>query len=328
VLKSVSGLELENISIVDAAMHQYDVAGEKENDYSTTQYELTQKTKETYEQQVLSVLTPVFGKENVSAAVNVVLNFDSETLTSVEYDTPLENSEEGLAVSMEELYELTKGEGGAEGTAGTDSNGVALSEYVYRDADMEDFQKISRTVNYELNELQTQIVRQQGSIEKLSVAVLLNSRINDEDYSSSVVSLVSKAIGVDEASVSVEMLPFLESADGDGASGAFAEHASLVDGLKKKELVKTLIIAGTILVLAVFILRFLQVMLLRRGGFAVSSQAAGEAVLTDGSALQEELLDIMASAKSKNKEKIERFVDTDPAAAAQLLRNWLMDDDM
>jgi flagellar biosynthesis/type III secretory pathway M-ring protein FliF/YscJ len=156
----------------------------------------------------------------------------------------------------------------------------------------------------------------------------LNSRINDEDYSSSVVSLVSKAIGVDEASVSVEMLPFLESADGDGAPGAFAEHASLVDGLKKKELVKTLIIAGTILVLAVFILRFLQVMLLRRGGFAVSSQAAGEAVLTDGSALQEELLDIMASAKSKNKEKIERFVDTDPAAAAQLLRNWLMDDDM
>jgi flagellar biosynthesis/type III secretory pathway M-ring protein FliF/YscJ len=143
VLKSVSGLELENISIVDTAMNQYDVTGEKDNDYSTTQYELTQKTKETYEQQVLSVLTPVFGKKNVSAAVNVVLNFDSETVTSVAYNTPLENSEEGLAVSMEELYELTKGDGGAEGTAGTDSNGVALSEYVFRDADMEDFQKIS-----------------------------------------------------------------------------------------------------------------------------------------------------------------------------------------
>ncbi|NMA25013.1 MAG: flagellar M-ring protein FliF, partial [Clostridiales bacterium] len=267
VLKSVSGLELENISIVDTAMNQYDVTGEKENDYTTAQYELTQKTKETYEQQVLSVLTPVFGKENVSAAVNVVLNFDSETVTAVEYNTPRENSEQGLAVSMEELYELTRGEGGAEGTAGTDSNGVALPEYMYRDADMEDFQKISRTVNYELNELQTQIVRQQGSIEKISVAVLLNSRINAEDYRSSVVSLVSKAVGVDEDAVSVEILPFLETADGDESTGVFTEHATLVDGLKKKELVKTLIIAATVLVLAVFILRFLQVMLLRgRGG--------------------------------------------------------------
>ncbi len=135
---------------------------------------------------------------------------------------------------------------------------------------------------------------------------------------------------MDEASVSVEMLPFLEPADGDEGSGVFAEHATLVDGLKKKELVKTLIIAGTILVLTVFILRFLQVMLLRNrgGGFAVSVPPAGEAALTDGGTLQEELLDIMAASKSKNKEKIEKFVDTDPAAAAQLLRNWLMDDDI
>ena len=198
VLKSVSGLKLDNISIVDSAMNLYDVTAETEEEYSTTQYNLTQQTKDTYEQQVLSVLTPVFGKENVSAAVNVVLNFDQETVSSVAFDTPIEGEDNGLAVSMEELYEKTQGDGNAEGTAGTDSNGVALSEYVFEDAAIDDFQKISRTVNYELNELQTQIVKQQGSIEKLSVAVLLNSRLNDEDYSKSIISLVSKAIGVDE----------------------------------------------------------------------------------------------------------------------------------
>ena len=63
-----------------------------------------------------------------------------------------------------------------EGTAGTDSNGVSLSEYVYSDADLDDFQNITRTVNYELNELHTQIDKQQGAIEELSVAVLLNSQ--------------------------------------------------------------------------------------------------------------------------------------------------------
>jgi flagellar M-ring protein FliF len=91
ILKSVSGLKMENISIVDSNMNLYDVTGESGEEYSTTQYDLTQLTKETYEQQVLSVLTPVFGKDNVSAAVNVVLNFDQETVSSVAFDTPLED---------------------------------------------------------------------------------------------------------------------------------------------------------------------------------------------------------------------------------------------
>ncbi len=54
-------------------------------------------------------------------------------------------------------------------------------------------------------------MKQQGSIDKLSVAVLLNSGFHDEDYSDSIISRVSKAIGVDEASVSVESLPVLDT---------------------------------------------------------------------------------------------------------------------
>ena len=155
VLKSVSGLKLENISIVDSSMNLYNATEPTEEEYTTTQYELTQLTQETLTQQVMSVLTPVFGEENVSAAVNVVLNFDKESVSSVQFETPQEDADNGLAVSMEEIYEMTQSNTEAEGTAGTDSNGVTLSEYVYEDADLSDFQTISRTVNYELNELQT-----------------------------------------------------------------------------------------------------------------------------------------------------------------------------
>ncbi len=150
---------------------------------------------------------------------------------------------------------------------------MALSEYVFQDADINDFQKISRTVNYELNELQTQIVKQQGSIDKLSVAVLLNSGFHDEDYSDSIISLVSKAIGVDEASVSVESLPFLDTEESEGVSDIFDKQASLLGSLKNKDLLKTLIISGTIMLLCL-------------------------------------------------------FVEKNPGAAAQLLRNWLSDEDV
>ena len=328
VLKSVSGLALENISIVDTAMNLYDVTGEAEEEYTTTQYELTQMTKETLEQQVLSVLTPVFGKDNVSAAVNVVLNFDKETISSVEFDTPIENSDDGLAVSMEELYEKTQGDGDAEGTAGTDSNGITLSEYVYQDADIEDFETISRAVNYELNELQTQIVKQQGSIEELSVAVLLNSGFSDEDYSENIISLVSKAIGVADEHVSVESLPFMATEE-EGASDVLNEHASMLDGLKQKELVKTLIIAVTIVLLVILVLKFLYAMFRNKvpGELAVISAGEG-AMLEDNSITEDELMEITTESKSRSKDKIENFVDKNPAAAAQLLRNWLLDDEL
>ncbi len=335
VLKSVSGLELENISIVDSAMNLYSATDENEEElYTTTQYELTQLTQDTYKQQVLSVLTPVFGEDNVSAAVNVVLNFDKETVNSVEYDTPKEEDDNGLARSMEELYELKQGDGtGAEGTPGTDANGVTVPEYVYENADISDFQSISRTVNYELNELQRQIVKGQGSINKLSVAVLLNSGINDEDYSENIVRLVSNAIGVDESAISVESLPFMQPTDdGSGISDVFDEQANMMDSLKNKELIKTVIIAGTILLLVLVVLGFLKSVLRGNAAGQVAVAGSGDTIdvwVEDGEhPAPDEPADINLSGKSRNVEKIEDFVDKNPAAAAQLLRNWLLDDDM
>ncbi len=333
VLKSVSGLELENISIVDSSMNLYDVTGETEEVYTTTQYELTQLTQETFKQQVLSVLTPVFGEDNVSAAVNAVLNFDRETVSSVEFDTPKEDADNGLAVSMEELYELRQGGDPEEGAPGTDANGVALSEYVYEDAELSDFQTISRAVNYELNELHTQIEKQQGTVEKLSVAVLLNSSLNNEDYSESIVRLVSNAIGVDESSVTVESLPFMENqSDETALSEVFDEQATVMDSLKKKDLTQTLIIAGTAILLVLVVLGFLRSILRSRNSNKVAVASAGETVDVwvdeEEHAAPEGLLDITLSGKSKSVEKIEDFVEKNPAAAAQLLRNWLLDDEM
>ncbi len=332
VLKSVSGLQLENISIVDSCMNYYDITGEAENEYTTSQYDLTQLTQETYKQQIQNVLWPVFGEDNVSVAVNVVLNFDKETISSVKFDTPKEDDDNGLAVSMEEIYEMTRSDGdGAEGTAGTDSNGLTLSEYVYEGADLNDFQTISRTVNYELNELQTQIVKQQGTIDKLSVAVLLNSGYSDDDYSESITRLVSKATGVDEDAVSVESLPFMEPTDKTGITDVFDEQASLVDSLKQKELIKTIIIAGTVMLLVLFVLRFLKSMLNNRPSNKMAVVSGGtvpdEWINDKDSAETDSLEDITMSGKSKSIEKIESFVDKNPAAAAQLLRNWLLDED-
>lgn len=51
-------------------------------------------------------------------------------------------------------------------------------------------------------------------------------------------------------------------------------------------------------------------------------------VVGDGGAESgEDQPDITERVKSADSEQIERFVDKDPAAVAQLLRNWLTDED-
>ena len=123
VSKSVPNLSIEDVRIVDSAMNLYDVTGDNQEEYTGTQYQLTEQMKETLGKQVMSILTPVFGTDNVSAAVNVVLNFDKETVNSVAFNPPVDGEDKGLARSVEELYEKTQGDTSASGTPGTDSTG-------------------------------------------------------------------------------------------------------------------------------------------------------------------------------------------------------------
>ena len=327
VSKSVPNLSIEDVRIVDSAMNLYDVTGDNQEEYTGTQYQLTEQMKETLGKQVMSILTPVFGTDNVSAAVNVVLNFDKETVNSVAFNPPVDGEDKGLARSVEELYEKTQGDTSASGTPGTDSNGVGTSEYLYSDAQADNFSKISRTVNYELNQTQTEIDKAQGKIQDLSVAVLINSDAYSGDYTDSVTQLVSKAIGVDASLVSVVSMPFTT----DQGTNELDEQASILQKQNTKEVITAVIVALTVIVALALAFKFLKYALdTSRGkklpaikkGLAVDLAAGGEG-LESGEAAP----DITERAKSADSEQIERFVDKDPAAVAQLLRNWLTDED-
>lgn len=327
VSKSVPGLKLENVRIVDSAMNLYDVTGDNQQEYTGTQYQLTEQMKDTLAKQVMNILKPVFGADNVSTAVNVVLNFDKETVNSVEFKPPVDGEDKGLATSVQELYEKTQGNSGATGTPGTDSNGAGTSEYLYTSDQAKDFSKISRSANYALNQTQTEIEKAQGKIQDLSVAVLINSDAYSGDYTDSVTQLVSKAIGVDASLVSVVSMPFTQDK---GGSSALDEQAAILQKQNTKEVLTTVIIALTVLVALALGFKFVKSVMESHGkqlpatgkGLAVD-MAVGEGETEGG----ENTPDITERAKSANSEQIEKFVDRDPAAVAQLLRNWLTDED-
>jgi len=341
VMKCVPDLKMENISIVDSEMNYYDVLSENsetgEPEYSVKQQELTEKIKDTLTEQVLRVLEPALGKGNVAVSVNVRLNFDKEVVNSVEFSPPVEGEENGLVRSSEEQLEVTGNSPAAIGAVGTDSNGVSDTEYVYTDEEgnNEFSHSSSKTYNYELNQIQKQIEKAQGTIEDLSVAVLVNNQVEGISGNlDKIENLVAAAIGVDKKYVSAEALPFVESAAGKlDFEDYFQQNQDTLRRISRNNLIRTVVILAAIPIIALII-----IFALRKKPRAVDEIAGTEEELLEALAeepIEEEgeefnidkLLEELGSGRSPAVERIGELVDSYPETVVQVLRSWLSEED-
>jgi flagellar M-ring protein FliF len=335
VLKSVPELKQENITIVDTMLNYYDVGADGENvtsEYSATQQQLTEQMKETLTEQVLRVLDPAFGKGNVAVAVNLGLNLDQETTHKVEFAPPVEGEEDGLVRSFEEVYNAVTEDAAANGSVGTDPNGNGVPEYVAGDVPDGSEVNTSKIVNYELNEIQTQLTKAGYTLEDLSVAVLINSGVEGADaYVEKVKNLTAQAIGVGADYISVELMPFAEN---DDLGEAFSESQKAMDKENTRKMITTLVEVVVIVAAVVFIVRMFLTKTKRQTAQPLAAAGGvGDAVsLTvgdiDEAALPEtyDLSDLVLK-RSSEAEKIEELMDRYPETVAQILRSWIAEDD-
>lgn len=337
VMRSVPNLTLENISIVDSKMHSYDLteSNSVSSTYSDTQMQLAEQMKSILSKQALNVLEPALGSGNVTVSVNLALDFDKETQSSVEFSAPIEGETEGMLRSLEETLN-SAGDGSSAGEpVGTDSNGVSNTEYMTTDGSGEYSNSSTRIYNYELNELQTQIEKAQGSITNLSISILLNSDAEGASAAQAEVeNLVANAIGVDPQYISVAALPFVQSADV-GFADYLAENQALANRATLLSIGRIVLICLTILLVVILILRFLrkrkeaeQAEALAAQQPALSQTGVGDAANLDDEQIisNEEMLADLVQKKSGETEKVEKLVEDYPEAAVQILRNWLTDD--
>ncbi len=348
VLKCVPKLKIENISIVDSNMNYYNIVEEDRDEgnipYSDTMQELTQQLKDTLKAQVLTVLEPAIGKGNVAVSVNLNLNFDKETVNSIEYAPPIEGEDQGMLSSSEETSE-TASSGSKSGVGQDSTDEVNINDYSGNTEQNESKQSQSRVYNYELNQIETQIEKAQGKIEKLSVAVLVNSNIEGvADYMDNIGSLVSNAIGVSRDSISVELMPFADVKGGISSFGTgsfdeyFDRNQKTADAISKNSLIKTGITWGSILIIVLFLLNLIARRTKILQPIAQTYAAAAEPEVYD-----EESMDKAEEGEENNPnydallknmkrggpevEMVERLINEAPEAVIQTLRSWLTEDD-
>ncbi|MGI6150605.1 MAG: flagellar basal-body MS-ring/collar protein FliF [Christensenellales bacterium] len=336
VAKSISGLDADNIRIVDSKMHLYTEEDEYGAHSVDARLQLQDRVRDQLSRQIVNLLGPVFGTDNVLAAVSVKLNFDEKSIESVEYSVP-EGKEEGIAVSMKELVEaITSDTEGA--PAGIDANGNA-SQYLAALEENENaiYYNVSREVNYEVNQTVTQIKEAQGEIDSLTVAVIIN-RADTGSYINEVKNLVASAIGAEPANITVSGMAFggveaEKEQKSQEAQAALAYQKEKDAAERYMEMMRLIIIAGSGLLVMIFLLLIIRTFRPRKekkkrkkkgADTSVDVLVGTEEVPTVPVKEDEEILpELSVDSKDANLKAVEEFIFNDPESAANLLRNWL-----
>lgn len=315
---SVKGLEKEFITIVDSSGKELTKqSGDSWEVDVNSQLEMQISVEERLNTKLSEFLTTMYGRANVRVMSSVELNFDTEETVSKMFSPPIEGETTGMVRSMTEITEKVASDG-AQGAPGTDSNGQATN-YAEINAGDSDYSKASRTVNYEMNEIVNQLSKARGTVDNITVAVILNQDILEdktltEEHKATLKQLISASAGLDTRVVEITALTF---PDDSATYDVFSNTAAAgIMGIPiwVFALVAVLIVAG---LAAFFLLR-------RRNAKAEAERLEQERLAQEAKELDE--IQSGYEDKSSPKYQIEKFIDTNPESVALLLKSWLHDE--
>ena len=319
VSNAVKDLDPENISVVDNKGRVLNKKKEGDAFSASNQLNLQHQVQNDLKNSIEQFLATVYGPGNVAALVNVKLDFDSEVTESKEFAPPIPGETQGLVISMSELKEqvINSPQGGV---PGTDSNSEDITQYVENSGDNSRYDKANQTINYELNEIRKQIVKAQGQVKDITVAVVVNKKAlvdqeMSDEHKQEIINLVSAAAGLDTRVVEVMARDF---------DTTLTDQLANMPGATEK---------GIFDVVPLWAMAILAVMLLGGSGFAIyrvrqrkkeMDSLLQTPIMPIANDINEIELDV--NEKSNYKKQINNFVDKKPEAVAQLLKTWLNED--
>ena len=333
VSKSVPGLQLEDVRIVDSQMNLYNIGDQTALDDANDQSELQQTVQNRLQQQVISLLTPVFGPDNILAEVHVLLNFDDIAIESVEF-TPEEDGE-GIVVSMKEIVEVIKNDTAAAAADGD----TGVSQYLATADDLTDavYYQQTNEANYEINETKTIIENAKGQIEDLSVAIIINMDYEDDTYKEKVIQLVASAIGVEQERVTVEMFPFVEMEQDTTTVELFATQQDVIEDIQGEQRLRLILILIAVIVGMIIIGSIFKTVIPASGyqlaeadgGYVEGIEISADEEITPDmvSEYDAEGVELEFKGKDRNVAVLEDYSQKNPESVANLLRNWLNEEE-
>lgn len=328
VAKSVPDMEMENVAVFDGNGNEVTVnqdgtsgtGGEKSE-------EIAQIVEEQIAQRILNVLEPVYGQNAVRVSAKAKINMERLLREATTYTTPEktdENDKTGIVSSETTSQQQSSGSTGtgAEGAAGTDSNSE-VPEYTTQQGTSADTQNSeSATREYLVNQLKEQGQIDPGTLEDLTVSVMINGQDFGSLSEDKLRELVGNAAGIAQADragkISVVCAPFYQPTAEEDVQEVSKDHSPVL-------LAAVCVLAGVLLLCLLILFLLMKKQKKRRKKEILQNSA--KTVPERFAAVTAETKEVQKTEEPDSsmelRKNIREFTEKNPEIPAQLLRTWL-----
>lgn len=326
VASSVERLDAENVTVVDntgAILNNFEDTNLMTG-LSSTNLQLQDKKKNEIETQITQLLGDL--ADNVKVMANIVCDFDQETTSSVEYQSPIEGSEAGIIVSQELSKESLENTDAATLT-GTDAN-QGIGATLTSTGEGSSYKSDKSTTNYEVNQTNKEHIKALGNIDPQRSSISVNflygkkveiSPVETEEQINTVIKMVSNATGINAERISISAFKTLVSEEKAGIT----TFTSVLIILENVAPYLTAIII--ILVAVVFVLKLMRYKNNEEEDLLPYGAGIGTNVDYTVGGEDDSIKEL--DNNSEIKQQIGAFIDKQPDIAAGMLRNWLYEND-
>jgi flagellar M-ring protein FliF len=300
-----------------------DGAGGAANDASQTDSQ-TAAFESRMNQSVENVLNAVVGANNSKVQVNATLNFDDQNTTTKSYSQTTPTPPPLSEANVTEQYNGN----------GANAGGVLGTQFPTPLASASgagSYLRNQTTVNNAVNTSVAEVKAAPGKVQRMTVAVVLNSKTAGSLNTATASQLVSSALGLDPArgdAVNVSVLPFNTTA-ADAAKKALADQAGAERTASYLSLAKQVGLALLVLIAVIIFLRR------RKKRLQEEEEARIEATASDlpegyvlpqqgiGGSQQLALAQEADLSRDRMRDEVSAMVDNQPDDVAAMLQGWL-----
>ena len=233
VSSSVPNLPSENVTVVDQHGNLLSKPSDDINSaMSNRQLEYTMKLEQVYRQRVLSLLTPILGPGNITAQVNVDVDFTTQNITEEVVDP------EASALRSEQATQDITSEPQAQGVPGAVANTPPLAAELATENPVPTqaqpnikSQSSSSIKNYEVSKRVSTTTNPTGTIKRIVAAILIRDKLVINELGEQVLQKISDEEKANLEALVRDAIGFRENR-GDSitiSSGEFVEDMQVVE---------------------------------------------------------------------------------------------------
>lgn len=323
VSSSIQGMDPADVAVSDTTGRVLSTAGGT-GASTDSQADATQTFQSTLEANAQALLDRVVGPGNSVVTVAATMNFDQSNSTATTYSYPNEIPALAESTTTEDYTGSGVGAAGVLGTDGTATTGTGGDGSYTKD---------DTTANNPIDTTTTTTIAAPGQVERLTVAVVLNSADGAAVIATGTVQdLVSQAVSLDPArgdAITVASAAF-NTAAADAATADIAAQQAAEASDRMWSLVKTgAIVAGVLLLVLLVWLRNRKTGELEEDYEALELEGADDLDPLMVSSTRDQALGLRTSMaiealeRQRLRGEITSMIEAQPDAVASTLRGWL-----